>query len=131
MHRFRSKSAINRLRLAAFLLLAKYVLAVAAALLLLYSIGIGDHELIYISLGIVLLVVLMLILQWMLSARTQCPLCMTAVLARRGCVKHRNARRLLGSHRLRVSMAVLFTNSFRCPYCNEPTVLEVRGKYRY
>ena len=33
--------------------------------------------------------------------------------------------------RLRVALAVLFTNSFRCPYCNEPSVLEVRGKYRY
>ena len=131
MHRCRSKTAIHRLRFTAFLFLAKCLLIPFSAGLLMYAVGIGDHELIYISAGTTLLTVLIAILQWTLAARTHCPLCMTAVLAKRGCAKHRNARRVAGSHRLRVSAAVLFTNSFRCPYCNEPSVLEVRGKYRY
>ena len=99
--------------------------------LLIYAFIISDQELILIALGLILLTVLLVILQWLIAARTNCPLCMTAVLANKRCMKHRNARSLCGSHRLRVSMAILFTNSFRCPYCHEPTVLELRGKYRY
>ena len=29
----------------------------------------------------------------------------------------------MGSHRLRVALAILFKNRFRCPYCNETTAL--------
>ena len=63
-----------------------------------------------------------------LAAKTRCPLCLTPVLATKGCSKHRNARTLLGSHRLRVAMSVLFKGRFYCPYCHEPSVLEVRQK---
>jgi hypothetical protein len=57
---------------------------------------------------------------------------MTPVLAKKRCAKHRRARTFLGSHRLRVAMAVIFTKSFRCPYCHESTALEVRErKNRY
>ena len=31
-----------------------------------------------------------------------------------------------GSHRLRVALAILCKNQFRCPYCNESTRMEVR-----
>ena len=56
---------------------------------------------------------------------------MTPVLAKKDCTKHRHARTFLGSHRLRVALAILFRNSFRCPYCNESTILEVRGQSRH
>jgi hypothetical protein len=131
MHHLRSKSAIHRFRCAAFLLCAKCLLTPLAVGLLIYSFILSDQELMLIAMGLILLVVLVVILQWLIGARTNCPLCMTAVLANKRCVKHRNARTFLGSHRLRVSMAILFTNSFRCPYCHEPTALELRGKYRY
>jgi hypothetical protein len=131
MHRLRSKSAIHRFRFAAVLLCAKCLLVPITAILLLYSVFINDRELILIGMGLILLIALVVILQWLIAARTGCPLCLTPVLAKKGCMKHRHARSVLGSHRLRVAIAILFKNSFRCPYCNEPTVLEVRGKYRY
>jgi len=31
----------------------------------------------------------------------------------------------MGSHRLRVAMAIMFKNRFCCPYCNESTVLKL------
>lgn len=131
MHRLRSKSAIYRFRLAALLLCGKCLLAPFSVGLLLYSVIIHDTELTLMSMGLILLTVLVTVLQWLVAARTSCPLCMTPVLAKKKCAKHRNARSFLGSHRLRVALAILFKNSFRCSYCHEPTVLEVRGKYRY
>ena len=56
----------------------------------------------------------------------KCPLCMMPPLQKRGCAKHRTARTLLGSHRLQVALSVIFRGYFRCPYCGEPTTMEVR-----
>ena len=75
-----------------------------------------------------LLAILCFIFQCILAARALCPLCRTPVLAAKACAKHRNARTFLGSHRMRVAMGILFRDSFVCPYCHEPSVLEVRQK---
>jgi len=40
-------------------------------------------------------------------------------------------RSVMGSHRLRVALAILFKNQFRCPYCNESTALELRHSPRH
>ena len=97
--------------------------------ILIYSIVIHDDELTLWAMGLVLLTTLTVILQWLIASRTCCPLCLTPVLAAKNCAKHRHARSFLGSHRLRVALAVLFRNSFRCPYCHEPTALEVRERF--
>ena len=121
--------------MAALLLLAKCLMAPVAAAALIYALIMHDNWLVLMSLGGILLTALVAMLQWMMAARTHCPLCMTPVLATKRCMKHRNARPFLGSYRLRVSLGALLLNSFRCPYCNEPTALEVRdrrsgGQYR-
>ncbi len=131
MHRLRSKSAVHRFRLAAILLCLQLILIPLTGYLLIHSLVIDDRELTLIALGLLLLMLLIQILRYLISGKTHCPLCMTPVLAARGCAKHRQSRPLFGSHRLRVALAVIFRNSFRCPYCHEPTVLEVRGNYRY
>lgn len=128
MHRLPSKSAITRMRFAAFLLCVKCVIFPAAATVLIYALLFQDHLLLMIAVGAFLLGGLVVIAQWIISQRTQCPLCMTPVLAKKGCMKHRSARSFLGSHRLRVALAILLKGSFRCPYCNEPTLLEVRDR---
>jgi hypothetical protein len=135
MHRLPSRSSIRRIRLAALLLLAKCLLAPTAAAGLVYAMIMNDNWLALMFLGGVVLTVLVAALQSLIASRTQCPLCMTPVLAAKRCMKHRHARRFLGSYRLRVAMAALLANSFRCPFCNEPTALEVRdrrheGQYR-
>ncbi len=131
MHRLRSKSTIYRFRVAALLLCLKCILMPACGVILIYSIIIHDDELTLWAMGLIILTTLMVILQWLIAARTSCPLCLTPVLAVKNCMKHRHARTFLGSHRLRVAMAVLFKNSFRCPYCHEPTALEVRDRFAY
>jgi hypothetical protein len=101
-----------------------------AGALLVYAIVVGDQALVFMALGAIGLTILMVVLQWLVSARTQCPLCLTPVLANKHCMKHREARTFMGSHRLRVAMGVLINKSFRCPYCNEPTRIEVRQRNR-
>lgn len=130
MHRLRSRTAIFRLRITALLTCAKCLLLPLGISLLIYSIVQQDDKLTLNSLGIIVLSAVAAVFQWILAARTSCPLCMTPVLAHKGCTKHRNSKSFLGSYRLRVALAILFTNSFRCPYCAEPTVLEVRQKHR-
>jgi hypothetical protein len=78
--------------------------------------------------GLGLLGVLGLFFQTLLAQRVRCPLCMTPPLGSKGCQKNRKARPLFGSHRLRVACAVLAKDHFRCPYCGEPTQLEVRER---
>ena len=131
MHKFPSNHSIRRLRLAALLLGAKFLLATVAAGVLIYSLIIGDQQLVLIGLGILILAGVTVIFQWLVSNRTSCPLCLTPVLASKDCAKHRNAKPLLGSHRLRVACSVLFLNRFRCPFCGEPTVLQVREGRRH
>lgn len=95
---------------------------------LVYSIMTDDPELTKIGIVLMALNVLVMILQFLVGIRTRCPLCMTPVLVSRGCSKHRHARTLFGSHRLRAAVAIFFRNSFRCPYCNESAELEVRTR---
>jgi hypothetical protein len=126
MHKMPSTYAIRRIRIAAMLLLAKCLLTPAAAGVLIHSFIIHDTELTFIGLGMLLLTGLVVLLQWLIATRANCPLCMTPVLANKDCTKHRSAKTLLGSHRLRVALSLLCTGRFRCPYCGEPTLLEVR-----
>ena len=129
MHRFQSQSTITRFRLASFLLCLKLLLIPGILGLLAYSIIESNHELTYIALGAGGGTLMLTILQFLLAARARCPLCMTPVLGGKGCSKHRNARTFLGSYRLRVALAVIFKGSFKCPYCHEPSVLELRSRH--
>ena len=126
MHRFPNKSIINRFKLTAVLLCFKYLMIPVISGILIYSLVINDFKLTEISVALAIITVLASILQWLLAARTRCPLCVTPVLASIRCSKHRNARSFLGSHRLQVAVAILLTKRFRCPYCNETAAMEVR-----
>jgi hypothetical protein len=69
-----------------------------------------------------------LTLNFMMSGRLRCPLCMVTPLQNRRCSKHRSAPKLFGSHRLSVALSILFKQSFRCPYCGEATAMQVRPR---
>ena len=128
MHRLGSQSSVFRFRLAALLLCSRCILAPGSVFLLVYSMYIGDQKLALIGVGLGVLTLLVVLVQLLISARARCPLCLTPVLANKQCAKHRNAKKFLGSHRLRVAMGVLFKGSFLCPYCHEPTSVEARPK---
>lgn len=126
MHHLRSVSDVRRFRFSAILLLANRLSALIAAGGLLYAAVVGVQQAMIVGSGFLILAVLLVILQWITAYGVGCPLCRTPVLAPQACMKHRRARTFLGSHRLRVAMAILWTNRFRCPYCNEPSTMEVR-----
>ncbi len=119
---------VIRFRLAAVLLIANFIFALIAAGFLFRSVLVFDHQLTLIGLGYLALVLILLVAQWIVASGASCPLCRTPVLAPKLCTKHRRARSFLGSYRLRVATSILCTNQFRCPYCNEPTGMEVRGR---
>ena len=130
MHRPRSTSAILRFRVAACLLVGNCLFALVAATLLVRSLMTHDFQWTMVGSGFVGLILFLVIAQWIAAARTRCPLCCTPVLAPMRCAKHRRARMILGSHRLRVALTILVKNHFRCPFCNEVTGLEVRSPER-
>jgi hypothetical protein len=128
MHRFRSKSIINRFRLVSMLVCLKFLLLPAAIALIITSVARSDIRLVILALWLGGAAFLLIIVQWITAARTRCPLCMTPVLAKKGCSKHRHSRKLFGSYRLRVATSVLTKGRFTCPYCNEPSSMEVRHR---
>ncbi len=128
MHRLPSSSTVIRFRCAAFLLCLIFLLVPTAFAILARSIFTLEQELAFAGLGILGVTLAIALYQRILSARARCPLCMMPPLVRQGCAKHRSARKLFGSHRLRVAAAIVFKGSFRCPYCGEPTAMKVRQR---
>jgi len=127
MHHPRHSHTIRSLRITAFLLCLKRLVIVGTAIVFVCSFVTYDRRLAILGLGLLGLTVLLALLQWMLASGARCSLCMMPVLSRKGCSKHRYAKRFLGSHRLRVALSILLKGSFRCPYCNEPTILKLKG----
>jgi hypothetical protein len=130
MHHPPSISAARRLRIASLLLLGNRLLIPVSAGLLLVSLLNNDHLLMICGLVAGMISVLLIVAQWMAASHAGCPLCRTPVLAPMRCMKHRKARSLLGSYQLRVALAIMFTERFRCPYCNESTAMDVRENLR-
>lgn len=130
MHHPRTTAAAWRLRIASLLLLVNRLLISVAVGLLLVSLPANDRHLMIYGLVLAIVGVLLVITQWIAASHAGCPLCRTPVLAPMGCMKHRKARRLLGSYKLRVALSIMFTERFRCPYCNEPTAMDVRETLR-
>lgn len=116
-----------RFRFAAILLLCSRLCAPVVTGMLAYAVVAGNRRLTIIAAGLAILAVVLVVLQWIAACRTGCPLCRTPVLAPKACMKHRRARTFFGSHRLRVALAILLRNRFRCPYCNESTSMELRN----
>ena len=125
MHHSPSISDTRRLRLASLLLLGNRLMILTATGMLLVSSLANDRQLMIFGSILLLVSLLLIVAQWIAASRAGCPLCRTPVLAAIGCMKHRKARRLLGSYQLRVALATMFTGKFRCPYCNEPTAVQV------
>lgn len=128
MHRLSHEGSVLRFRLAAALLLLKWLLIPGSFAFLGYTLLLGHPELVHTALGVLAFTVVLAIIQWLLASKCRCPLCIGLPLSRNGTVKHRNARRLFGSYRLRVAISVFLKGYFRCPYCGEPTAMEVRER---
>lgn len=128
MHRLKSPASIYRFRVAAVLLCLRWLMLPAIFVVLMLALATWNQPLAMSAVTLTVITLVVSILQWLLALRTGCPLCLTPVLARKSCVRHRKARTLFVNYRLRVALGIIFTNSFDCPYCSESTVLEVRAK---
>jgi DNA-directed RNA polymerase subunit RPC12/RpoP len=130
MHRLPTKSTLWRYRLASCLLFFLIIGLITAVGILGYGLINNNIPIITISGYIFGGLVLLLFFNFMLTSKLRCPLCMVSPLQNRGCSKHRNVQRILGSHRIKVAKSILAEGHFSCPYCGEKTAMEVRLKNR-
>jgi hypothetical protein len=129
MHRLPSSHSLRCFRIAALLFLATFLLIGASLVTLGLAIFHVNWEYVNLGIGLAVAAPLSLIMRAFFAGQTRCPLCMTPVLSKRSCAKHRRARKWLGSYRLVVALTILFRQWFRCPYCNESTLMKVRAKH--
>lgn len=130
MHRLRTYTSVIRFRTAAFFWLLGGVLLLAAFGMMGWGVLKDDRQ--WFHFGALTLVALIpvILIQWISSMRAYCPLCLVPSMARKSCQKNRKARKLLGSYRTRVAFSVIFRGTFICPYCAEPTCVQVREPAR-
>lgn len=127
MHHPRHSRIIRNFRWAAFLLILKRVVLLAAVPSWATAVLAHRHVWAYVGFGCILTGIILGVLQRLFSASAKCPLCMMSPLGRSGCVKHRRVRSFFGSKRLLVAFSILFRGWFRCPYCNEPTGMSLKS----
>ncbi len=126
MYHSHSNSDVSRLRIASLLLLVNRLLIVAASGLLLVSLFRNDQHLRIIGSGFLVVSFILIIAQRIAALHVGCSLCRTPILAPMSYIKHRKARRLFGSYQLRVALAILFTERFCCPCCNQRSTVHIK-----
>jgi len=127
MFHLRSRYAVICFKLAAWMLFIKWLMIPAAFISLIGAWIRIDKQLAWLALSLFAAAGLVGIMQWGLATLARCPLCLSLPIAPRICSKHRNAKRIMGSYRLRVACTVIFKRYFRCPYCGESTTVDTRA----
>lgn len=122
-----SRSAVLCYKFSAWGWILLLLLVPCAVVMGFYTMFIMESASAGIALKLIGLALLVFLVHWILSLRTRCPRCLTGSFSRKGCARHGGSRSLLGSHRLRVAVSVVFRNHFQCPYCGELTAMKVRA----
>lgn len=112
---------------AAFLLLALVSLVLTVAVLG-GAVYLHHQKIALVALGLLGLSAVLFIVYRLFASGAHCPLCRSPVLGGSRAQRNRNARRFLGSYRLRVACSILARNKFVCPYCNEATCCTVKDR---
>lgn len=128
MHRLPSNSSIFRFRCSSLLLWISVISFSSGLVVMALGFFHSWHADVLLGGKLVASGLVAYVLEWILSSRARCPLCMSPPLHPKRCQKNRRARRLLGSYRLRVATSVMFRNHFQCPYCGEATKVAVRDR---
>lgn len=126
MYQSHSNSDVRHLRIASLLLLANRMLIVAASGLLLVAAFGNDRQLTIIGSAFLVISFILIIAKRIAALHVGCSLCRTPVLGSMSYIKHRKAKRLLGSYQLRVALSILFTERFCCPYCNQRSSVNIK-----
>jgi hypothetical protein len=119
MHTLRYRDLTRAIYISSLFFVIRSLAFVTFLVLLTFLIITNDEQLFH-PLGIVVAVLLFSTPFGFLSGRkANCQLCKSPLMMTRKCNRHLKARKILGSYRLRVSISVLFTHSFRCQFCGE------------
>ena len=86
------KSTVLRFKAASLLQCSRCLLAPLASMTFIYAVLQDDRKLAHVAIGMGVAAIVSTVFQWLLAARARCPLCLTPVLAAKGCAKHRRAR---------------------------------------
>jgi len=121
-----SRFAVLRYKLSAWGWILLSLLIPCAMAMACYTMFVMERAPAGIALKLIGVAALLFLVHWVLSLRARCPRCLTGSFTRRSCSRHGSARSLLGSHRLRVAVSVVFRNHFQCPYCGELTAMKAR-----
>ena len=128
MHQLRSHSLLRAYRLAALLFCLKFLLLILGGIVLAYAGWENSWRIALLGCGLGAASIVASISRILLAGFVRCPLCAAAVFSPLGSTKHSKARKFLGSYRLPVALSILFRNHFLCPYCHEPTAMQVRPR---
>ena len=131
MHQLRTPARLRAFRLASLLFCIKFLLLATGIGFMVHSVIFIDWHSTQMGFGLVAASLLATLTRVLMAGYIRCPLCMAAVFAPLASNKHRRARRLFGSHRLRVAVSILFRNWFTCPYCNEATAIKLRQRRQH
>ena len=126
MHRLSSPGAVTRFKLASWGLFLMWLMIFPTIGVIGCAFFFIDTELMETALYLMLGTTVLGSLKWLIARRARCPICRSLAINTDTCSRHRNAKKLLGSHGLLVACSVIFRKYFRCPYCNEPTSIVAR-----
>ena len=119
MHKLRHHSLAKKLHLNSLLLIAGVGFLISLLGLLIATV-ITQNMSLAIGAGVALVGIMFLaLLNFMIGARCRCQLCQSPMMAPRKCSRHRKAKRLFRSYRLKLATSFLFSESFTCPFCGE------------
>ena len=130
MHRLHSRSSQRAFHFGTLLMVLFGFVLLAAVVLGVLGLIHGDRRLLHWFLIAAAVTPMVGAIYLAVGFRARCPLCMNPPIVPRRCQKHRNARPLFGSHRLRVAASIMLSDSFICPYCGERTSLELHERKR-
>ena len=126
MYRLPNHFSVRRFRISSWLFLLKWLLVLAGVGFLVWAMVSSDFRSALISTSLFFAALLIGLLHCLISHGAFCPLCHARPIGTGICAKHRSARRMLGSHRLRVAGSIILNGYFRCPYCGEFTAVKSR-----
>lgn len=130
MHRLPTQGIVRRYRVAALLILLKWLLITGSLPLLAYAKLIERRDLGYCAIAGLILAGLLSLGHWMVGIRARCPLCFVPSFSHQQQAKNWKALHFLGSYRLFVALGVIFKGYFHCPYCGEETAMLAREHRR-
>ncbi len=120
MHRHKFARTLRSLKFSAWHLILNILLGFGAVIVFIYSVLI-EQQLWNTPGGFIIVL-------WLASAllffirrfSVRCPLCVVSPWINQKCQRNRKVKKALGvSYRLRVALAIIFRDSYRCPYCGE------------